>query len=120
MHAKALLGRWGEEQAVQHWQSLGAEVLARNWWCQRGEIDLVLLDGGELVACEVKTRRSHGAGTPFEAITTAKLLRLVSLFGLWRVKHPTLANGRTWRIDAIAVTAWPDRLDVQHLRRLGF
>ena len=63
------LGKWGEMHACNYWRSLGASVLAQNWRCRRGELDLVVLDQGELVACEVKTRRSHQAGTPFEAIT---------------------------------------------------
>lgn len=120
MNSRGVLGRWGEEQAQRYWLSLGATVLVRNWRCQRGEIDLLVIDEGELVACEVKTRQSHLAGTPFESITPQKLHRISLLFGIWRSENPRFARGRIWRIDAIGVTAWPDRLDLAHLRRLGF
>ena len=50
------LGRYGERVAADHLRSLGMVVLARNWRCRFGEIDLVARDGSTLVICEVKTR----------------------------------------------------------------
>lgn len=120
LHSRALLGRWGEDEAVRYWHSQGAEVLARNWRHRRGELDILVIDKNELVACEVKTRKSHAAGTPFESITSEKFRRIVVLFGLWRSENPALSRGRLWRIDVIGVTVWPDRTDIDHLRRLGF
>jgi len=120
LHSRAALGKWGEEQACQYWQSIGGQILARNWRCRHGEIDILLIDHEELVACEVKTRQSHLAGTPFESVTPEKFRRLVVSFGIWRREHSDVAHGRLWRIDAIGVSAWPARLDIDHRRRLGF
>ena len=83
MRAKDSLGRYGEELAVVHLRDLGWQVLARNWRCRWGEIDVVALDGDCLVVCEVKTRRSMAAGGPLEAVTPAKLRRLRQLTATW-------------------------------------
>jgi putative endonuclease len=52
------LGAYGERVAASHLAGQGMVVLDRNWHCELGELDLVLRDGGVLVACEVKTRSS--------------------------------------------------------------
>ena len=69
-----VLGAQGESLAAEFLQELGFEVLERNWRSgRRGELDLVMNDHGSIVAVEVKTRRGHGYGSPFEAITALKL-----------------------------------------------
>lgn len=66
------LGRAGEELAAEHFRGLGYEVLARNFRCRRGEIDLVCRRGGVVSLVEVKTRAGAGHGTPAEAIDGGK------------------------------------------------
>ncbi|TXK17042.1 YraN family protein [Homoserinibacter sp. GY 40078] len=103
MAAKDDLGRRGERIAERHLTARGFRVLARNWRCRHGELDLVMRDGESLVFVEVKTRASTLFGHPFEAITPAKLARLRRLAGLWREEHPG-EPGRM-RIDAVSVLA---------------
>ena len=81
--AKAELGRYGEELAAAHLEATGCQILARNWRCRLGEIDLVALDRQCLVVCEVKTRQSLTAGDPLEAVTAVKGVRLRRLAGAW-------------------------------------
>jgi len=81
--AKAELGRYGEELAAAHLEAIGCLILARNWRCRFGEIDLVALDQECLVVCEVKTRQSLRAGDPLEAVTAVKSARLRLLTGVW-------------------------------------
>ena len=40
----AALGRYGEQLAAEHLTAAGMTVLARNWRCAEGELDLVLRD----------------------------------------------------------------------------
>ncbi len=54
----------------------GYTIIARNWRCPRGELDIVAWRDGVLAVCEVKARRSTNFGDPFEAITPAKMQRL--------------------------------------------
>jgi putative endonuclease len=78
------LGSRGEALAAAWYTAAGYEVVARNWRCRDGELDLVVRRGGrqggrqgdELVFCEVKTRTSDRFGVPAEAITEAKQQRM--------------------------------------------
>jgi putative endonuclease len=70
------LGRLGEALAASLLEAAGLRVVARNWRCRAGEIDLVAAGPGLLVFCEVKTRRGHGYGSPAAAVTPMKQARL--------------------------------------------
>lgn len=67
---------WAENLASSWYEHHGYRVIARNWRCARGELDVVAIRGDELVVCEVKARASTAFGTPAEAVTTTKQLRL--------------------------------------------
>ncbi len=80
---RVALGSWGEDVAVQHLQDQGYVVLARNWRCRDGELDVVALGGGVLAFVEVKTRSGLGYGDPAEAVTAQKARRIRGLAGRW-------------------------------------
>ena len=69
------LGERGEDAAAAYLERAGVTVVARNWRCPQGEIDIVGLDGETVVLCEVKTRRTPAKGSPEESITAAKRRR---------------------------------------------
>jgi len=77
------LGRLGEDSAAAWYLSHGYQILARNWRCRAGEIDLVCRRGRVLVFCEVKARSTGQFGSPFEAVTRAKRRRLRHLAALY-------------------------------------
>ena len=56
------LGQWGERQARVHLEAKGYAVVASNFRCRAGEIDIVARQGDEFVFVEVKTRRGDGFG----------------------------------------------------------
>ena len=95
------LGRYGEELAARHLTGLGMALLDRNWRCREGEIDLVLRDGDALVVCEVKTRTDDSHGSPHEAVTPAKLDRLLRLGERWAEAHGV--RPPETRVDLVAV-----------------
>jgi putative endonuclease len=74
--ARTSIGARGEDAAADRYLGAGYRVLARNWRCRLGEIDLVLARGPLLVVCEVKARRGSGLGGPFEAVTARKQEKL--------------------------------------------
>lgn len=84
------VGREGEEAALGVYRSRGYRLLARNWRCRLGEIDLVLSRGDALVVCEVKARRGAGFGGPHEAVTFGKQQRLRRLGEAFLSAHPSL------------------------------
>jgi putative endonuclease len=96
------LGRRGEDAAAAYLTGLGYRIVDRNWRCVSGEIDIVALDGTELVIVEVKTRSGHGYGHPLEAVHPQKLTRLCVLAGAWRRAHRGV-RARTTRIDLVGV-----------------
>ncbi len=83
MAEKDRLGRYGEDVAVGHLEAAGMVVLARNWRCPEGELDIIARDGSTLVFCEVKTRSGVGYGSPAEAVGSTKARRIRRLAAAW-------------------------------------
>ena len=99
----AALGRYGEQLAAEHLTGAGMTVLARNWRCSEGELDLVLRDAdGTVVFCEVKTRSGTGFGEPSEAVGQRKAARLRSLACLWLTEHRP-PGARELRFDVVSI-----------------
>lgn len=64
-------------------------MLARNWRCADGEVDLIVARPGEVVFCEVKARRTAGFGGPEGAVDWRKQRRLRRLAARWLAEqHP--------------------------------
>lgn len=115
MAHKDEVGRRGEECAAQYLAGDGYRIIARNWRCPEGEIDVIVERDGEVAFVEVKTRSNTRFGHPFEAITVVKLARMRRLAAAW------CEQAEVWpsriRIDAIAVIAGPGTEPlVEHLK----
>lgn len=86
----------------------GFEIVARNWRCPRGELDVVARRGRLVVVCEVKARANERWGTALEAVSSRKRTRVR------RATAEMLATsgirGVQLRFDVAAVTG--TRLDV--------
>ena len=118
MNAKDILGRRGEQLAVEHLQRAGLRILDRNWRCADGEIDIVAAERRALVVCEVKTRSGVKYGTPLEAITRQKRNRLRRLAIRWLVAHGILFD--EIRIDVVGVLrSESGEFSVDHVRGVG-
>jgi putative endonuclease len=98
--ARKQLGEWGERLAAGYLQRAGYEIIATNWRCQAGEIDLVARSGDTLIFVEVKTRRGDQWGAPEEAVTAHKSRKLRLL-----AQHYLLESEQDgpYRIDVVAV-----------------
>jgi putative endonuclease len=109
------VGAYGERLAERHLCEQGLVVLARNWRCAGGEVDLILRDGADVVFCEVKTRRGDRFGTPAEAISPAKVRRLRRLAARWL--EQTTVRPREVRFDVVAVLPQPRGATlIEHIR----
>ena len=97
------LGTRGEQVVRQNLQAKGYEILATNFRCQWGEVDVVARDGACLVFVEVRTSRSSNKyGTPEESLSKKKRDRLVATaetFIQERCENPP----EGWRIDLVTV-----------------
>jgi putative endonuclease len=115
MNARQALGRRGEQLAAEHLERSGLQVLDRNWRCAEGEVDIVAVDRGVLVICEVKTRSGTRYGTPLEAISARKHGRLRRLAVRWVAAHGV--RYEQIRIDVVGVLrAAPGEFTVEHVR----
>ena len=74
--ARVARGKWAEDVVARWYQQHGYVIVARNWRSKRGELDVVATLGGVLVVCEVKARETNAMGTPAEAVTVAKQLKI--------------------------------------------
>ena len=74
--ARVARGKWAEDLVSRWYEQHGYVIVARNWRCKRGELDVVAHKDGVLVVCEVKARATNAFGTPAEAVTPAKQLKV--------------------------------------------
>jgi putative endonuclease len=70
------IGSRGEDATADAYRRRGFRIVARNWRCRLGELDLVVQRRGVLVFCEVKSRRESVFGGGFEAVTRRKQAKL--------------------------------------------
>jgi putative endonuclease len=111
------IGALGERLAVEHLTSLGLRVVARNWRCRYGELDVIAADDAArvVVFVEVKTRTSDRFGGVQQAVTPDKLRRLRRLAGLWLAGQDT--GWAAVRIDVIGVRIGRRRIpEITHLQ----
>ena len=71
------LGIWGEQYAADYLLRNGYEILERNWFFNKAEIDIIARHGEQLVIVEVKTRNSDFFGDPQEFVKPSKIKLLV-------------------------------------------
>ncbi|UGQ14113.1 YraN family protein [Yinghuangia sp. ASG 101] len=108
---------YGERVAERRLTEAGLVVVDRNWRCAAGELDLVALDRGVLVVCEVKTRRAAGFEHPCAAVGPDKAERLRRLAERWIAAHPHIVRpGGDVRIDLVAVV--PSRRGAAHVEHV--
>ncbi len=98
-------GQQGEAIARAYLQRKGYGIIAVNWRCRIGEIDVVAIDGPVLVFVEVRTRRSSMHGGAEESVTLAKQRRLAALAHayLQNLEEQNKPWPGPWRIDVLAL-----------------
>lgn len=109
--ARRSLGQAGEEIAAQALSAEGLQIVARNWRCAAGELDIVAHDIGPdyvtgalqaqwLVLVEVRTRRGDRYGTARQSVLGRKEAKLRAV-----AQHYVQAVNWSgpWRIDVVAV-----------------
>ena len=83
-----MLGRWGESLAADYLRKKGYQLLAANWRCRFGEIDLIAADRTYLCFVEVKLRKNDAYGRGAEDVDARKRRKLRLSAELYLVQHP--------------------------------
>ena len=97
----AKIGRDIEQKASGWLKAQGLQLLQKNYCCRLGEIDLVMLDGQQLVFVEVRYRRHIGYGGATASVDRRKQRKLCRAAAYFLACNPTLAQRRC-RFDVIA------------------
>jgi putative endonuclease len=106
------LGARGEAAVAEHYAAAGYEVLARNWRCREGELDLVLRRGRVVVFCEVKTRTTDRFGLPVEAVTRDKRRRIRRLAARWLEEHRLAVREVRFDVASVRVAPGPEEIEI--------
>ncbi|MHB1456686.1 MAG: YraN family protein [Armatimonadota bacterium] len=75
---RSALGRLGEDKAVEYLSNARYEIIARNYRCRSGEIDIIARDTDCLVFIEVKSRRDTRFSAPSEAVDIRKQRKIIN------------------------------------------
>jgi putative endonuclease len=97
-------GTRSERAAARYLRRQGYRVLARNWTCRYGELDLVALDGRTIVFVEVRSTGSGDLARPAASVDDVKQSRLTRIALSYLQNHGLL--GQSARFDVLALS-WP-------------
>ncbi len=115
---RSRIGRSAEIAAAAELGRRGYRIVASNYRCRSGEIDLIANEGDSLVFVEVRCKRTSEYGTPAESITPAKIRKLVTT-----AEHYLTEHGSTdviCRFDVVEVVAVDGKLVVKDVIRDAF
>jgi putative endonuclease len=108
------LGGRGEEFACSYMRDSGMKLLARNYRCRAGEIDVIARAGETVVFVEVKTRSGVGFGTAAEAVTRGKQRKLVRAARRYIAEHELEGGG--FRFDVAEVYAAGGGMEINYIQ----
>ena len=102
MNTTKALGDRGEAAAAQYLRKRGCQLLASQWRCRYGELDLVAEQGGFLCFVEVKLRGNERFGAGAEQVDRRKQQRLRTTAELYLQQHPSLLQPRFDVVEILA------------------
>ncbi|EZQ19786.1 YraN family protein [Pseudomonas sp. G11-1] len=103
---KQRTGNQAERASERLLISAGLRLLARNYRCKQGELDLVMRDADTVVFVEVRYRRRNQWGDAVETVDWRKQKRLIAAAHHYLLTHPHLVN-QSCRFDVVAATGDP-------------
>ena len=104
---RQLTGRWGESLAADYLQKKHYQLVALNYRCRFGEIDLIVQNRKYLVFVEVKLRKNDEFARAAEFVDLRKQNRIRTTAQLWLSTHETELQPR---FDVVEIYA-PDGAD---------
>lgn len=96
-------GEYTEKLASQYLEDKGLKLLARNFHCRFGELDLIMMDNDKLVFVEVRYRRLNHFGSGAETITSSKQSKLIKTASVYLQQHAKM-NQYPARFDVVSIS----------------
>ena len=106
------LGKFGEDLAVQYLIDKGYVILERNWRAYRKEIDIIAIDGKDIVFVEVKTRQDDEYGSPEMAVNRQKRSHIYTAASSYYYKHKISLEVR---FDIISILYHHGKPEINHI-----
>jgi len=107
------LGDIAEGLAQKHLLKLGYEIVETNWYHGHLELDIIAKDGNQLVIVEVKARSGIRYEHPSEAVTNAKIKRIVAAADAYNIEKDIDLETR---FDVITVIFVNQRFELEHFK----
>lgn len=107
---KKNIGNKGESLAEQYLLGLGYQILDRNVYMRKAEIDIIAKDGDTLVFVEVKTRNNFSFGNPLESMTNEKISNIIYATKMYIASKGLY--GINVRFDFVAVSG----TEIEHIK----
>ena len=124
--AKKILGNWGEEQARKFLEEKGFKWIESNFKYKKGEIDLIMKNGNDLVFVEVKTKSDDYSGDPADNVDRKKIQQIEWVVG-YILQNIQLKNNWgfddevKWQVDIVAVYGDGRQVfDIMHYENVTF
>lgn len=109
-------GKESEEKASDLLKSVGYRLIAMNYRCKLGEIDLIMSDRDWLVFVEVKYKTDDKMGSPEEMIDKRKLAQVKRVAEWYLTENQEMKKVfQKYRIDAVCILG--DR--IKHYENVG-
>lgn len=83
-----VLGEKGEDATAAWYVKNGWRIVARNWTCREGELDIVATKDDTVVFCEVKSRASDRFADPATAVDFRKQQKVRKAAFRWLTRQP--------------------------------
>ncbi len=99
---KRALGTEKEKLACDYLKKKGYHIVETNFFCRRGEIDIIAKDGEYLVFVEVKYRKNADFGGGLYAVSKDKIRKISQTAGYYMLCH-NIATDMPVRFDVIAM-----------------
>lgn len=111
---KKSLAHFGEQKAADYLAALGYTILAHNYRCKSGEIDVIAAKDNCLCFIEVKARSSLAYGLPCQAVNERKRQRIRRAAETYAQSQPNLSDCE-WRFDVIELLVLPQGRYLRHV-----
>ncbi|MBQ0147272.1 MAG: YraN family protein [Flavobacteriaceae bacterium] len=105
-------GKEAENFAVDYFKNLDYKILARNYFFQKAEIDLIVEKDNVILIIEVKARTTNRVNLPENSVTTKKKKLLISAANDFILKNGI--DGEV-RFDILALLKQKDEWETNHI-----
>ncbi|MDX1446259.1 YraN family protein [Lishizhenia sp.] len=107
-----ILGKIGEDLAVEYLLNKGYKLIDRNYRFGRNEVDIIVADENQIIFVEVKTRNNNNIGEPYQAVTRKKQRQIIKVAHNFIVENEVELEAR---LDVISIVLNQKEKKIEHI-----